>query len=212
MSQNQHQEAQQVYANLLLAKKELDEATLMASKVNREALGKNEQRLMAFAGSVLQGLRDTNFLMIAQATHILIRDQAVAQVVGWQSVEILRQRNQLLELGVSKDMAEELISLKSSATLPIQTTTIDFVPEASTKERFPRSQRRKIRALLRKSFKSDHGGALVSVLDGLSTRASPINLDREILPTMPFDPSPPHTNSCVKADVHRGRAGILYSP
>lgn len=87
----------------------------MASKVNREALGKNERRLMNYAATVLQGLKETNFNLIAATTLQLIQDQAIAQVVGWHSVETLRQRTELLELGLSKDQAEDLVLMKSSA-------------------------------------------------------------------------------------------------
>jgi len=75
---------------------------------------------MEYAGSVLQGLKEANFNLIASTTLKLIQDQAIAQIVGWQSVESLRQKTELLELGLSKDQAEELITLKSSAPKPRQ--------------------------------------------------------------------------------------------
>jgi len=90
MSQSQ-QEAQQVYGNLLQAKAKLEEATRLAAKINKPDLGRNENRLMEYAGSVLLGLKEANFNLIASVTLKLIQDQAVAQIVGWQSVESRRR-------------------------------------------------------------------------------------------------------------------------
>jgi len=92
----------------------------MAAKINKSELGRNETRLMDFAGTVLQSLKEANFTAIASAILQLLQDQAVAQVVGWHSVESLRQKTELLDLGLSKEQAEELLSMKSSVPKPRQ--------------------------------------------------------------------------------------------
>jgi len=107
----------------------------MASKINKTDLGKNETRLMDYAGAVLQGLREANFTLIANVTQKLIQDQAIAQVVGWHSVEVLREKTELLELGLTKEQAEDLIQAKSSAPKPHQ-----FF-RAPQPRRYPRNQR-----------------------------------------------------------------------
>jgi len=65
---NPNQEAQICYNSLMASKEKVEEATRMAAKINRDSLGKNERRLMNFAGIVLQGLKEANFSMIAAAT------------------------------------------------------------------------------------------------------------------------------------------------
>jgi len=114
MNPNQNQEALQCLNSLLASKEKVEEATRMAAKIKQETLGRNEKRLMQFAATVLQGLKEVNFPLIAAATLQLLQDQAVAQVVGWSSVESMRQKAELMDLGLSKDQADELCMMKSS--------------------------------------------------------------------------------------------------
>lgn len=94
---------------------QVDVATALANSIKTEELGKNEARLMAYASAVLKGLKEINFQAIATLTAQLMKDHAIAQIVGWPAVEAMREKKELLALGLSTEEADELSSMKLKA-------------------------------------------------------------------------------------------------
>lgn len=138
---NQQDQAMQCYNNLLSSQPQVDEATKLASQIKMEDLGKNEARLMSFATAVLKGLKEINFVAIAAATAQLLKDQAVAQIVGWPAVESIREKKNLLALGLTEEEASELSLMKSKARNPTSLTPRrhSFRPQAHAREESPRT-------------------------------------------------------------------------
>jgi len=165
---------------------QVDVATALANSIKTEELGKNEARLMAYASAVLKGLKEINFQAIATLTAQLMKDHAIAQIVGWPAVEAMREKKELLALGLSTEEADELSSMKLKAKVNGLRLTLatPFGLKLQEKKKVqkltPRAQRRRERALPRRNNpRKGPGGPSVGSNRPLA-EGSPLNSSEEI--------------------------------